>query len=177
MLDHKKLLASSELKWKNKEWTRIGKFFYTWCFQKFKNIKNVALYQLSRKLAFLKFNAKKFKWNYFLKLVTHTNGNFISYPFLLFELKIKSSSSLSLLIFLLALRSPFFDDCCCFWELSGLLVDGLVDLMGVPNRCIFCFLCFFSCAFLALSGDSKPCSIILQTEFCHASQTNCSWIY
>lgn len=99
------------------------------------------------------------------KHVTHTNETFISYPLLLLGLKMKSLSSLSLLIFLLALRSPFFDVSCCFWKLLGLLADGLVDLMGVPRRCIFCFLCFFSCALLALSGDSKPCSIILQIEW------------
>lgn len=89
-------------------------------------------------------------------------GRNLPYHFLFLGLIMKSSSSsLSLIILFLAFMSPFLDVCCCFCELSGLLGGG-GDLIGVPIRSCFCLLCFFSCDFLALSGDSKPCSIILQ---------------
>lgn len=90
-----------------------------------------------------------------------------------------SSSSLSSTTLFLAFTSPFLDACCCLCELSGLLggfetgfgggdlsggdlTGG--DLIGIPDRICFCFLCFFSNAFLDLSGDNRPCSIILQIE-------------
>lgn len=90
-------------------------------------------------------------------------ASYSCYPFLLLWLSTKSSSSsLSWMIFFLAFVSPFFELCSGLFELSPLLGGGGGDLIGVPNRSCFCFLCFFSYAFLALSGDSNPCSIILQ---------------
>lgn len=97
---------------------------------------------------------------------------------------LKTKSSLSSLLsttLFLAFTSPFLDACCCLCELSGLLggfetgfgggdlsggdlIGG--DLIGIPDLICFCFLCFFSKAFLDLSGDNKPCSIILQTRLC-----------
>ena len=89
-----------------------------------------------------------------------------SYPFLLLWLSTKSSSSsLSSMIRFFVFTSPFFDACCGFLELSGLLGGG--DLIGVPVRSCFCFFCFFSKAFLAFSGDSMPCSINLHIDNLH----------
>jgi hypothetical protein len=58
--------------------------------------------------------------------------------------------------------SPLFDLCCgfcevpalfglgcCFCEVSVLIGGFGEDLTGVPFRISFCFLCFFSNAFLA----------------------------
>lgn len=99
---------------------------------------------------------------------------FFLYPFLLLGLRMKSSSSSSLLSLFsrfFAFMSPFFDTCCCFFELSALLVNGRGggDLIGVPMRICFCFLCFFSNAFFDLSGDNRPCSINLHL---HASKSH-----
>lgn len=91
-----------------------------------------------------------------------------TYTFRFFGLKMKSSSSWRMTILFLAFVSPlFFQGCCCGLceeELSG-LKDELVDLIGVPILICFCFLCFFSYAFFARSGDNKPCSIILHQEY------------
>lgn len=94
-------------------------------------------------------------------LTTHT--------FRFLELNKKSSSSsFSTRILFLAFISPFFEGCCCSLceEFSG-FKDELDDLIGVPILICFCFLCFFSYAFFARSGDNRPCSIILYQSTTH----------
>lgn len=135
---------------------------YETCFLPCSNV-NYSL-QLHHSMCFLSF----FPPSRRLKLTTYT------FRFFRLKMKSSSSSSFSMTILFLAFVSPlFFKGCCCgLWEELPGFKDGLEDLIGVPILICFCFLCFFSYAFFARSGDNNPCSIILHREH-NMRKTNC----